>query len=71
MNDDLEFIKNFSKISIKGVCETKKVDRANVINGRTSKENIKKVKKGIESEIAKLYIDKEELKEVPEEMKGE
>lgn len=60
---DLDYIKNFSKISIKDVCEKKKIDRANVINGRTSKENIKKVREGIESEIAKLYIDKNELKE--------
>ena len=29
------------------------------------KENVKKVKKEIESEIAKLYINKEELKNDP------
>lgn len=58
--DDLEYIKNFSKISVKDVCEKKKVDRSNVINGRTTKENIKKVRKGIENEIAKLYLEKDE-----------
>lgn len=61
--EDLEYIKNFSRITIKGICENKNIDRANVINGRTSKENIKKVREGIENEIAKLYIDKNELKQ--------
>lgn len=55
--EDLEFIKNFSKINIKEICENKKIDRSNVLNGRASKKNIKSVRKGIENEIAKLYIE--------------
>lgn len=59
-NKDLEFIKNFAKISVKSVCKRKNVDYSNLQNGRTTEEKIKKVKKGLESDIAKLYIEKEE-----------
>lgn len=58
--DDLEFIKRFSKITVKGVCERKKLTRTNVITGKTKKSNIKKVRQGIESEIAKLYLEENE-----------
>lgn len=57
--EDLDYIKKFSKITIKSVCEKAKVDRSNVFNGRTSKKNIKKVKKQIENDIAKLYLIEE------------
>lgn len=61
--DDLDFIKEFSKISISDICKKKNVDRTNVITGRASAEKTKKVRKGIESEIGKLFIEPEELKE--------
>ena len=54
--DDLEYIKNFSKISIKKVCEKTKANRSNVLSGNASKKTINKVKRQIESEVAKLYI---------------
>ena len=54
--DDLDYIKRFSKINIKGICEKTKVNRGNLLNGRASKKKINKVKKQIESEVAKLYI---------------
>lgn len=54
--DDLEYIKKFSKITIKDVCNKSKVNRSNVLNGKASKKTINKVKKQIESEVAKLYI---------------
>jgi len=54
--DDLEYIKRFSKISIKNVCEKTKANRSNVLSGNASKKTINKVKKQIESEVAKLYI---------------
>lgn len=54
--EDLEYIKKFSKISIKSVCDKAKVDKANLYSGRTSKNNIKKVRKYIESNIAELYL---------------
>lgn len=58
-NSDLEFIKNFSKITIKDICKKAKVNKANLYTNRASKENINKVKRLIESEIAKLYEYKE------------
>ena len=54
--DDLEYIKKFSKITIKDVCEKGNVDKSNVFNGKASKKKINKVRKRIESEVAKLYI---------------
>lgn len=57
--EDLEYIKNFSKISISGICRKKKIDRANVLTNKTKKENLKVIREEIESEIAKLYIKEE------------
>ena len=57
--DDLEYIKKFSKITIKGICEKTKIDRANLLRNRSKKENAKKVREEIESEIAQLYIKEE------------
>lgn len=57
--EDLDYIKKFSKITIKSVCEKANVDRSNVFNGRTTKKNIKKVKEQIENDIAKLYLIEE------------
>lgn len=54
--DDLEYIKKFSKITIKNVCEKSKVDKSNVFNGKASKKKINKVRKQIESDIAELYL---------------
>lgn len=56
MMDDLKFIKCFSKINITKVCKKLKIDRSNLLNGKTTKENIKKVRQELESEYAKLYI---------------
>ena len=61
--EDLEYIKKFSKISIKSVCDKAKVDKANLYAGRTSKSNIKKVRKYIESNIAELYLLNEDVKD--------
>lgn len=60
---DLDYIKQFSKITIKGICEENKINRANLLNGKTTKKNIKKVREGIENEIAKLYLKKDETNE--------
>lgn len=59
MMDDLEFIQKFSKIKVAGICEKLNISRQNVYNGRTSKENLKKIRKTIESEFAKLYVMEE------------
>ena len=54
-NNDYKFIKNFIKISVPKICKENKIDRSNLINGRTTAENYKKVKECIENEIEKLY----------------
>lgn len=54
--DDLEYIKKFSKITIKDVCNKSKANRSNVLNGKASKKTLNKVKRQIESEVAKLYL---------------
>ena len=59
--EDLEYIKKFSKITVKSVCDKTSVDKSNLFSGRTSKENIKKVREQIESEVAKLYLKKGEV----------
>mgnify|MGYP006985861607 FL=1 len=59
---DLEYIKKFSKISISGICEKNKINRANLLNNKSTQKNAKIVREEIESEIAKLYI-KEQKKD--------
>ena len=61
--EDLEYIKRFSKITITGICKKKKIDRANLLMNRASKEKIKTVREEIESEIAKLYLKPDEEEE--------
>lgn len=54
--DDLDYIKSFSKISVKRACSKSKANRGNVLSGRASKKTISKVRKQIESDIARLYL---------------
>lgn len=56
---DMEYIKKFSKITIKKVCEKEKVNISNLYNGRIADNKIRKVKKRLEHEVAKLYLIKE------------
>ena len=62
--DDLDYIKSFSKINITRACKKLKINRSNLLNNKTTKENILKVRKELESEVAKLYIVKEDEKDV-------
>ena len=58
--NDLDYIRRFSKISIRGICNKKNIQRTNLIQGKGKyKENAKIVREEIESEIAKLYIKNE------------
>lgn len=57
--EDLEFIKKFTKITIKNVCSKVKVDRYNLVKNKTTKKNIKLVREEIENQIARLYIKDE------------
>lgn len=54
---DLEFIKRFSKINIKVICEENNINSANLWTGKTSKKNQLIVRKAIEHKIAKIYED--------------
>lgn len=44
---DFEFIKGFSKISIRSVCKELKIDYANVMKNKASEKNINNVKECI------------------------
>lgn len=59
--DDLEYIKSFSKINITKACKKLKINRSNLLNNKTTKENILKVRQELESEVAKLYVKKDEV----------
>lgn len=59
---DLDYIKKFSKITIKDVCKKAKVDRSNLMSGKVKEEKVKLVKEIIQEEIAKLYIRKDDDK---------
>lgn len=50
-NNDLEFIKNFSKISISKICCELNINRQNLLNGRSSNESVLKVKNQIIKEF--------------------
>lgn len=58
--DDLKYIKKFSKISISGICEKNKINRANLLNNKSTNKNAKIVREEIESEIAKLYLKEDD-----------
>lgn len=58
--NDYEFVKAFSKITIKKIAEKLKISRCNVASGRINAEKMHEVRRLIESEIAKLYIIKDD-----------
>jgi len=51
-----KYIKNFSKIKVTRICKKLKISRQNVLNNKTTTENIIKVKEEIENELARLYL---------------
>ena len=51
---DYQFIKKFTKISISQICRDLEIDRINVMNGKASASNIKKVKEELERRLAAL-----------------
>ena len=57
MSEDLIFIKKFSKITITKACKDLNVDVANLSNGKTTRENEKRVRKYLENELAKIYLE--------------
>lgn len=55
VNEDLLYIKNFSKIKVENACKRLGIDKSNIWSGKASKANIKRVRRLIESDIAALY----------------
>lgn len=54
--EELEYIKKFTRITLKDICEKANVNQSNLIKGKVKKEKIILIKKLIESKIAELYI---------------
>lgn len=52
--EDLRYIKSFSKINVKSVCEELGIDRQNVLNNKASAINTAKVRKAIEQKLKEL-----------------
>lgn len=55
--EDLQYIKNFSKISVSKICEENNINRQNLLNNISTKKNAKIVKNEIEKEILGLYLN--------------
>lgn len=55
--NDLKFIKNFQKIHLQDIAKKEGIATNNLYTGQCSEIKIKKVRKAIECEIAKLYIN--------------
>lgn len=53
-NNDLKFIKDFGKITVKEACKVSNVLRCNVYRGVASPKKIKAVRVYIEQELVKL-----------------
>lgn len=53
--NDLDYIKKFSKITVKKICIDNDIDPSNLWAGRVSKNKIKLVRKAIESAIGNIY----------------
>lgn len=51
---DLDLIKKFREIQITKICKSVGVDYANLISGRASKENVKKVKDELFNQLSYL-----------------
>ena len=51
---DLQFIKNFTQITVSQICRDLKIDRGNLLNGRASEDNTRLVKEEILKRLADL-----------------
>lgn len=58
--EDFKFIKGFSNITITNIANKLNISRQAISSGETTDENLRKVRKEIEKEIAKLYLEGEE-----------
>lgn len=53
---DYEFIKEFRGIKMTDICKKVKVTQQNIVSGKTSDENLRKVKEEIIKELASLFV---------------
>ena len=58
-----EFIKKYNQVNVETILKKLKINKSNFYNFRCKKSTYMKVKKHIESEIAKLYIIEEDSNE--------
>ena len=56
MSKELDFIKNFNKITTSGICKDKKIDMSNMYK-RDNKQSAKIVKHEIEKQYTKILHD--------------
>ena len=55
-NEDFEFLKSFSNIKISQACKKVGIARQNIYNGKCSEENLHRIRRQIENDIAELYL---------------
>lgn len=62
INEDLLYIKSFTNISVKKVCKRLGIDDSNLLKGKTTEANLKRVRRVLEDEVNKLgekkYVSK-------------
>lgn len=58
--EDLKYIKDFSKITVSSICRDLGINRQNLLNGRASTKNTKKVRKKIEEKLKHIEREFEE-----------
>ena len=56
-NEDVKFVLRFNKIRLTKICEKLNLSRTSINSGTSTLENFHKVRREIESELAKLYLD--------------
>ena len=54
--EDLEYIKKFTKISVNKVCLELGYNTANILKGKATSERVHNVRRLIEEKQAKLYL---------------
>ena len=54
--EDLAFIKKFTKISVNKVCNELGYNTANILKGKATSERVHNVRRLIEEKQAKLYL---------------
>lgn len=54
--EDLEYIKKFTKISVNKVCKELGYNTANILKGKATRERVHNVRRLIEEKQAKLYL---------------